>query len=222
MCKVTFVNEHGRRLSDISVTRGTTWRDALAFIYAERELEGVRCVPYGKLAPLCMDSTVQGDCCIVLSVDDVAFMSVIVLPRQDCEKMQVRACTSLKDALRNSAAARLWSGEELVPMWDPATNTYRDPMSIETPVQRLVKPVRVLARVGKLYIDSEEDIEDKWPYAIEHIEDLGDGLWEVHSHDAYRHIVRRGTHYPVERAKPKPKPQDVGFRNALLRRPRGA
>lgn len=207
MCKITFANEVGRPLSTISVAKGTTWRRALAFMRAEAELDSVRCVPWGTTKLLCMDDVVQGDCCIAMNIENVSFITFAVAPRKDREKLTVPSSQPLKDALKHHRDYLLWSGEELVPMWDPTTNEYRDPMTIDTPVEQMLKPVRVLARISKLSIDCLKDIEEQWPYTIVRIKVLGDGLWEVHSHDAHEYIVRRGTHHPIER--PPPRSQHV-------------
>ena len=198
MCDIVFANEHGRQLSRIHVARGSLWRDALAFIYAEHDMQSVRCVPYGKLQPLDMNSAIEGDSCVMLNVGDFSCIGVAVAPRKKIRRMAVRGHRPLGDVLMD-VQGTLWPGEELAPMWDPTTNRYRNPMDIDTPVRDMRKPVRVLGRIGKITVDTTNDIEENWPYAIQRIKMLGDGMWEVHSEDAHPQIVYRGTHYPVDR-----------------------
>ena len=150
----------------------------------------------------------------------MSFVSVVVLPRKGVQKLRVDGTQPLKDVLRGTIATRLQPGEELMPMWDPATNQYKDPLAIDTPVRKMRKPVRVLARIGRLPIQNIQDIEQRWPYAINQIKRIGRGMWEVHSRDALEHIVVRGTQYPIERAYPKP--QHVRLGDAVHRRPRRA
>ena len=204
MCKIVVANEAGRCLSTLSVAKGTTWKRALAFMRAERELDSVRCVFWGTTDPVCMHDVVRGDCCIAMNVDNVSLITIAVAPRNDCERVFVPSAQPLKDALLPHVGFLTWSGEELVPLWDPSTNQYRDPLTIDTRVEDMVKPVRVLARVAKLSIDCLNYIEEQWPYTIQRVKVIGDGLWEVHSDDANKYIVRRGTHLPIERALPRP------------------
>ena len=197
MCQVTFANERGRTLCTITVPKGTTWRRALRFMSAEPELRTVRCVLYGTLKPIDLEDTVQGDCCVVVNVDSRSFVTIAIAPRKGRKVLTVNSKQPLKDALLPHVNA-LSSSEELAPMWDPTARAYRDPMSIDTLVEDMRKPVRVLARLRKLSIDSIQDIEEKWPYPIERIKQIGDGMWHVQSHGAYGHIVFRGTHHPIE------------------------
>ena len=198
MCRIVFANEHGRELSRLNVEKGCLWRDALAFIYAEHDMQSVRCVPYGRVQPVDMDSTVNGDSCVMVNVGDLSCIGVAVAPRKQLQRISVRESRPLREALMN-VQELLWPGEELAPMWDPTTNQYRNPMDIDTPVRDMRKPVRVLGRIAKITVDTVSDIAESWPYDIQRIKVLGDGMWEVHSDEAHPHIVRRGTHYPVDR-----------------------
>ena len=215
MCTITCRNTKSIDVGMVQVPSGITWKDATDIIMEDLSLdkENFLCIPCGHTHVFDSNKLVLSDMEAIVQLQQIAVVFNI-WPRRSTSCVSVPAGISIREIAEINRHL-VSPGEEYVAMWDPTCSQYRNPLDIETTVDKMLKPIKIRIDMAPLPVTCEQDIYDKWPYSIKLITQTGDDMWRVDGEDTASYLVYRGNCRPLQVYKGS-KQKQVALRKLLL------
>ena len=205
-CKVKCWDQDGKLLERVYVAKGATWSDAID--------TSRRFTPCGKTTPLDMTQSVHG-AADIMRVETQVTVDIHNWPRRTAFCAAADENTSLSTVIRDNAHL-VQAGEDFAEMWDPTRHAYAHPRDIDTPLKRMVKPIKVRIDIAPLDVADCDDICEQWPYPVSCIVQCGNEVWRVYSHGRVMpYIVTKGHAPPVQVYIPVVRKSESCYKRAL-------